>query len=491
MKHRATAGRRGIWKALTVILIILGNIRVAGAQNAPNIIFIIADDISWDDIGTYGNSKVKTPNLDKLAKNGLKFENMFLTASSCSPSRTSILTGRYPHNTGAAELHTPLPAHLSFFPGQLRRGGYFTALAGKWHEGPATKSAYDTLLINRVDNGEGAELQWINLLNARPKNKPFFFWLAPLDAHRPWSEQTGGPTHDPAAEVVVPPMLVDTRETREDLKKYYDEIANLDHYVGLLEKELEKQGIAENTLIIFTADNGRAFPGSKTRLYDAGVKTPFLAKWPKGIKPGLVTRSLISSIDIAPTLLELAGLKPAETIQGKSFASLLKTPDKEFRTYIFAEHNWHDYEAYERSVRSKEFLYIVNKRPLLDNGGPIDANQSPSANALKKARESGKLTKLQNDVFLVPRPVEEFFDNLKDPLQSENEIQNEAYATDIAKLRRVLKQWQDETGDTEPAHLTPDWYDRQTGAPTNQKGKRGEMPGSSGNADRINTGGPF
>ncbi len=490
MKYQATAVRRGIRQALTVLLIILGSIRVAGAQNAPNIIFIIADDISWDDIGAYGNSKVKTPNLDRLAKNGLKFENMFLTASSCSPSRTSILTGRYPHNTGAAELHTPLPAHLSFFPGQLRQGGYFTALAGKWHEGPATKSAYDTLLVNREANGEGAELQWINLLNARPGNKPFFFWLAPFDAHRPWSEQTDGPTHDPATEVVVPPALVDTRETREDLKNYYNEIARLDHYVGVLERELEKQGIAENTLIIFTADNGRAFPGSKTRLYDAGVKAPFLVKWPKGIKPGLVTRSLVSSIDIAPTLLELAGIRPAETIQGRSFASLLKTPGKEFRTYVFAEHNWHDYEAYERSVRSKEFLYIVNKRPLLDNGGPIDANQSPSADALRKAGKSGKLTKLQNDVFLVPRPAEEFFDNLKDPLQSENEIRNEAYSAAIFKLRQVLKQWQEETGDTEPAHLTPDWYDRQTGAPTDQKGKRGEMPGSSRNADRINAGGP-
>ncbi|MCF2505594.1 sulfatase [Dyadobacter sp. CY107] len=470
---------------------LIGSFLKSSAQNAPNIIFIIGDDISWDDIGAYGNTKIKTPNLDKLARNGLLFKNMYLTASSCSPSRTSILTGRYPHNTGAAELHSPLPAHLIFFPEQLRQKGYFSALVGKWHEGPATKRAYDTLLVDKKANGEGGELQWVNLLKARPKDKPFFFWLAAYDAHRPWSTTTEGPQHHSETEISVPPTLVDTKETRQDLTFYYNEISRLDHYVGELEKELERQGIAENTLIIFTADNGRPFPGSKTRLYDAGVKTPFIVKWPKGIKPGTVTESLVSSIDIAPTLLELAGVKPAETVQGKSFAALFGTPDQEFRKFVFAEHNWHDYAAYERSVRTKDFLYVINKRTELDNGGPIDANQSPSATALKLAKAKGKLTLLQRDAFIAPRPAEEFFDNFKDPLQSRNEIANKTYAAPIAELQKILKQWQEETGDTEPANLTPDWYDRENGKPTPAKDKRGEMPGSAKKADHINAEGPF
>jgi arylsulfatase A-like enzyme len=476
---------------LLMIIALAASFVAASAQNAPNIIFIIGDDISWDDIGAYGNTKIKTPNLDKLARNGLKFNNMYLTASSCSPSRTSILTGRYPHNTGAAELHSPLPAHLKFFPEQLRQKGYFSALVGKWHEGPATKRAYDTLLVDKKANGEGGELQWVNLLKARPKNKPFFFWLAAYDAHRPWSAKTEGPQHDPAKDIIVPPTLVDTKETRQDLAFYYNEISRLDHYVGELEKELERQGIADNTLIIFTADNGRPFPGSKTRLYDAGVKTPFIVKWPKGIKAGIVSESLVSAIDIAPTLLELAGVKPAETVQGKSFAKLFGTPDQEFRKYVFAEHNWHDYAAYERSVRTKDFLYVINKRTEFDNGGPIDANQSASAKALKATKAKGKLTLLQSDAFLTPRPAEEFFDNFKDPLQSRNEIANKTYAAPIAELRKVLKQWQDETGDTEPANLTPDWYDRETGEPTASKDRRGEMPGSPKKADHINAKGPF
>jgi N-sulfoglucosamine sulfohydrolase len=461
------------------------------AQKAPNIIFIIGDDISWDDLGAYGNDKIKTPNLDKLAKEGIKFTNMYLTSSSCSPSRTSILTGRYPHNTGAAELHTPLPSHLTFFPELLKKSGYYTALAGKWHEGPETKRAYDTLLVDKKANGEGGEEQWQNLLKSRPKSKPFFLWLAPYDAHRPWSEKPNGHFHQAETEITVPPTLVDTRETRLDLKTYYDEIARMDKYIGELQQELVRQGVADETIIIFTADNGRPFPGSKTRLYDAGLKTPFIVKWPQGVKPGQTCQSLVSSIDIAPTLLALAGVKTTPSIQGTSFAALLKDPSKDFRKYVFGEHNWHDYEAYERSVRTKDFLYVINKRVNLDNGGPIDANQSPSAKALNAAKETGKLTLLQKDIFANPRPAEEFFDCFKDPLNAQNVISNKTYAEQVTLLKKVLKQWQQETGDTEPQHLTPDWYDRKTGNSLPANGQRGEMPGKSKNADHINAKGPF
>lgn len=464
---------------------------VAQAAQPVNIIFVIGDDISWDDIGAYGNGKVKTPNLNKLAREGIKFTNMFLTASSCSPSRTSILTGRYPHNTGAAELHSPLPAHLKYFPELLKQKGYYTALAGKWHEGPNTRRAYDTLLVNQAQNGEGGEAQWINLLKARPRNKPFFFWLSPYDAHRPWSASTNGPQHDPARDVEVPPTLADTRDTRADLVSYYNEIARLDHYVGELEKELAAQGLSDNTLIIFTADNGRPFPGSKTRLTDAGIKTPFLVKWPAGIGVGQTCQSLVSAVDIAPTLLAVAGISTGPTFQGKSFLQLFKNPAQEFRNYIFAEHNWHDYEAYERAVRTKDFLYIINKRRQLDNGGPIDANQSPSAKALKAIRKTGKLSPLQDDAFKVPRPSEEFFDNFKDPAQVENLLGNQTYSKQIQTLKKVLAQWQHDTGDTVPEHLTPDWYDRETGEPLPAKDKRGEMPGAARNADRVNAKGPF
>ncbi len=466
---------------------------------SPNIVVIIADDVSWDDIGCYrsvgaGNPKIRTPNIDRLASQGVRFTNMYLTASSCSPSRTSILSGRYPHNTGSAELHTPLPRHLPMLPEMLKQQGYFTALVGKWHEGPATRRAYDTLLVDREANGEGAEEQWINLMRARPKNKPFFFWLAALDAHRPWSVYQHGHRHDPDKDVRVPPTLVDTPETRQDLANYYNEIGRLDYFVGKLADELTRQGILENTIVIFMADNGRPFPGSKTRVYDTGMKTPFVMQWPKGIpQKGIVSDGLVSSIDIAPTLLKLAGIVAPNTMQGRSFDQLLQKPATPFRQYVFSEHNWHDYAAYERAVRTKDYLYLINKRPELTNDGPIDANQSPSAEALKAARRANKLTPFQNDVFLTPRPVEEFFDCRKDPIQARNEVTNPVYAKSVARLRTVLTQWQNETGDSAPAILTPDWYHRETGTPLPQQAGnvRGEMPGQINHADRINAKGPF
>lgn len=457
----------------------------------PNIIFIISDDISPEDIGAYGNPLVKTPNINRLAADGLKFNNMFVTASSCSPSRSSILTGRYPHNTGAAELHTPLPGHLTYFPEQLKNAGYYTALLGKWHEGPETARAYDTLIAGVQHNGPGGEEQWINILQGRPDGQPFFFWLSPFDAHRNWDADSFHIRHDPATEVWVPETLVDDEATRKDLASYYNEIGRLDHHIGLLQEALKEAGIDKNTIIIFTADNARAFPNSKTRLHDRGTKTPFIVYWPDGIKQPAIVESLVSTIDIAPTLLHIAGISPAKTIQGKSFDTLLHNPAAPFRNYVFAEHNWHDYEAYERSVRTKDHLYIYNGRPEPDNGGPIDANQSPSAQSLKKAHRLQKLTTLQRDVFTQPRQKEEFYVIGEDSLQVHNQIGNPAYAAQIQSLKDILRKWQEETGDTEPENLTKDWYHRETGAALPGKDIRGEMPGSSKNATSIHQPGPF
>lgn len=475
--------RRGIFICL------LSLIAHATYSQRPNIIFIIADDIGWDDIGCYGNKGVHTPNLDRIAKQGIKFTNAFVTSSSCSPSRASIITGRYPHNTGAAELHTPLPAHLTYFPELLKKSGYYTAQAGKWHEGPNTKRAYDTLIAGDV-NGAGGEDQWIKLLKDRPADKPFFFWLAPYDAHREWQEDPEHASHK-LSDVTIPPALLDTKETREDLVAYYNEIGRLDSWIGKLEKELASQKIDKNTMIIFMSDNGRPFPGSKTRLYDAGVKTPFIIKYPNGIaKPGVECKSLISSIDIAPTLLRMANVDAVESMQGRSFDGLLSAPEKRFREYVFTEHNWHDYEACERAVRTNEYLYIWNGKPELVNQGPLDAVNSPSFKALLKANDEGKLlTPLQRDLFLKPRPAEELFNVMIDPQQQVNLIDQSP--GQLAKLRMILQRWRDETADSAPTDATKDWYGRVNGETLPEKDRRGEMPGAAKGADKVNKPGPF
>lgn len=167
----------------------------------------------------------------------------------------------------------------------------------------------------------------------------------------------------------------------------------------------------------------------------------------------------------------------------------VKTPDAEFRNYIFAEHNWHDYEAYERAVRTKDFLYLINNRPELDNGGPIDANQSLSALSLKANKR--RLNHLQKEVFVKPRPSAEFYNMRRNPAQTQNLINNHNYKARINQLKNILQTWQEQTGDTSPDKITPDWYDRETGKALPAKDIRGEMPGASKQADKINAKRPF
>lgn len=478
---------------LTVFIctIYFGNLK-AQTFDRPNIILVIADDVSWDDIGAYGDRSIHTPNIDRLAKDGRRFDNVFLTTSSCSPSRISILTGRYPHNTGAAELHTEVGAEQPLFPLFLKKAGYYTALAGKWHEGPHSALAYDTLLVDKAANGEGGERQWVSLLNSTPKEKPFFLWLASYDAHREWSADSTFRYSYKPNEVKVPKTLVDDSITRRDLASYYNEITRLDDYIGDLLRHLEESSRLDNTIIIFMADNGRPFPGSKTRLTDRGIKTPFIVHWPRGIKLHKPVTALISSIDLSATILDLAHIPVPDAIQGKSFSTLLKDDATDrFREYIFSEHNWHDYEAYERAVRTTEYLYIVNERPQFNNDGPIDANQSPSAHSLKARLLTGGLSKLQQEPYINPRPREEFYDLKRDPEQVQNKIDDPLYRNKLAHFRKVLKKWQNDTGDTLPAVLTNDWYDRGDGQPLRDKGKRGEMPGRTTDARTTKNKGSF
>ena len=457
-----------------------------------NIIVFIADDVSWDDFGCYGNAQVKTPNIDQLAKDGLKFDNFYLTASSCSPSRNSIITGRYPHNTGAAELHTTPPLDMLSFPELLRNNNYYSVLAGKFHMGPYARRGFDMMYEHRNENGDGGEESWVNSLKKRPKNKPFFMWFASHDAHRDWGPNEFSGTHRPD-DLEAPFYLSNGAETKSDLAKYYDEIKRFDFYIGEVVKELKTQKQLNNTLLIIMSDNGRPFPHSKTRVNDRGMKTPFVMHWPKAIKnKNASNKSLISAVDIAPTLLTLAGVTIPEQFQGHSFDRLLTKPDQPFRNYVFAEHNWHDYEAHERMVRNKDYMYILNSRPLKPQNGPADAVGSPSFKDLEMLRDQGGLSSAQADVFIVPRPNEELYDYRRDPLQLLNVASTPEYNRNLMDLRRVLKEWMMETGDNIPENLTKDWYLKEAGLiKTEYHNVRGEMPGEKLNATQNNAKGAF
>ncbi|MBC9798226.1 sulfatase family protein [Sinomicrobium weinanense] len=486
---------------LFILCICSGNtIGQENRTNPPNVVLIIADDVSFDDLGAYGNPFVQTPNIDELAKNGLKFNNAILTTSSCSPSRISIITGRYPHNTGAAELHTQPKVAFESIASKLRAKGYYTGQAGKWHMGKLLKQGFDRIYAKPGEIGDGGEARWLPSLKERDKNKPFFFWFASIDAHREWGENEFSDTHDPE-EIEVPATLIDDDSTRIDLARYYDEIKRFDFHIGEVVKELKKQKVYDNTVIIVMSDNGRPFPRDKTRMYHSGIKTPLIIHWPEGIEGERVSNSLVSSIDIAPTILDICGIEPPETFQGKTFKALFDHPDKDFRKYAFAEHNWHDYEAHERMVRTKKHLYILNSRPELPNQGPLDIVNSPSFRSLVKAGKEGKLSPAQSDVFVAPRPAEELFVLKDDPLQVRNVVNKKSLKGEKLKkqnelirsqLRDVLTAWMEETGDDIPGELTGDWYTRDTGEKIEKNfRKRGEMPGEKENADRSEEKGRF
>jgi N-sulfoglucosamine sulfohydrolase len=454
----------------------------------PNVVLIIADDVSVSDFGCYGNPNIRTPNIDKLASDGMRFTNAYLTTSQCSPTRCSIITGRYPHNTGAPELHIELPEGQIMLPAMLKQAGYHTLAVGKWHMGNYAKGAFDKVL----EGGVGGEENWVESLQLRPKEKPFFMWFASYDAHRSWQVDAEAKPHSPE-DAVIPPYLIDTPESRKDMAMYYDEIQRLDRYVGLVVKELKAQGVFENTCIIFMADNGRPFPRCKTRLYDSGIKTPFIIHWPAGLnKQGVVSNSLLSSIDIAPTILELAGLDVSESFQGISITPLLDKPKASVRDYVFAEHNWHGQIAHERMVRHGDYVYIRNAHPQLPQICRLDA-QCPQEELREMARQ-GKLTTAQMDPLLEPRPSEELFDLKNDPYQLTNLAGNLNYSETLSQLQKVMDEWQESTGDTTPSlkNATPDRWDRRTGKRI-YEGSRppsGILPGEATNASKVNNPGP-
>lgn len=351
------------------------------AYDGPNIILIIADDLNWDDLGCYGNKSVGTPHIDKLAAQGIRFTQAYVTASSCSPSRASIITGKYPHQTGAEQLHWPLPKGTSTFVKQLKDAGYYTAAAGKWHLGDHVRDHFDVIheassdgFVLPTDSTENAPAKmvakspsgcedWVRTVkDAQAQDKPYFLWLASLDPHREYEAGAFSPAHNPD-QVFVPPYLPNTPEVRQDLALYYDEISRLDSYVGEVMELLpaEQQPGFRSTIVFFISDNGRPFPRAKTTLYDDGIRTPLIVSWPSFIKPGRISASLVSTVDLAPTILDITGVKRRapvfrhfsdhfEDVYGARHSLKKNLIDEYhdsahgFRPYIVAEDHWHDFE---------------------------------------------------------------------------------------------------------------------------------------------------
>ena len=459
--------RRTLTAFVGPLLIAAGSSPVGAQVHAgerPNIVIFVADDLGWREIGAYGNSGIRTPNIDQLARSGLRVTYAFGTTPQCSPSRISILTGKYAHATRTEDLHTPLPEGERILPSLLETQGYFTGMLAKTHLGRS---------------GE-RQFQWYstNLSEALPAfldsagTRPFFLWVGFHDPHRPYEPGAVPQPHSPAR-VMVPPYLADTPETRADLALYYDEIARMDGEIGRMLDELARRGLREKTLVVFLSDNGAPFPREKGTLYDSGTRTPLIFSWPNVIRASSVyDRGLVTTVDLASTLLEITGATPTDSMQGRSFRPMLTAPHSFVgREYVFSERNWHDCDEHQRAVRTLRFKLIrtdaYTELPLCT---AADIGASPSFLVLRARAKAGRLTAAQRRLFEVPRARLELYDLTADPWELRNLADDARYATEVRQLAGVLQEWMEESGDFPAAYrVRDDNTDRITGVPFTSK----------------------
>jgi arylsulfatase A-like enzyme len=473
--------RRLGWFGLAVVLATLVHGRAAGldgglsaaqAQAAPavrpNILLAIADDWSWPHAGAFGDAVVRTPAIDRLAREGARFLHAFVAAPSCTPSRAAILTGHYPHRLDeGSQLWGFLPKKFAVFPDLLEETGYHVGFTRKgW--GPGSFEAG-----GRARNPAGPAFKdFETFFRNRPAGKPFCFWFGSQDPHRPYDRGSGEAAGIPLDRISVPPFLPDTPEVRGDLADYYAEVQRFDREVGGILQLLEAAGELDNTLVIVTSDNGMPFPRAKANVYDAGARVPFVLRWPKRVKAGLSVDRFVSLVDIAPTVLEAAGLKPPAGMNGKSTLGLAAGGSQAGRDRVFVERERHanvragDGSYPIRAVRTRDYLYVRNLRPdrwpagdpeTYFAVGPFgDIDGGPSKTLLLDRRADPALTRLFG-LATAKRPIEELYDLRSDPWQIDNVAGRGSYTRTTSQLRSVLLEWMRTTGDPRATHDDDRW----------------------------------
>ncbi|MEM9834342.1 MAG: sulfatase [Bacteroidota bacterium] len=445
---------------LTALLFVSQFAYSQSISDRPNIIVFIADDAGWRDFGCYGNPAIRTPTVDQLAAEGIRYTNVFLPTPQCSPTRTSLLTGQFAHTLRTEDLHTPLGADQKTIAHYLNETGYYTALLGKAHIGETAVNDFDFFSPGN-GNPRGQDLATVL---EEAGDQPFFTWFAFIDPHRGYQPNTILNSHNPD-DVVIPPYLADTPETRQDLAMYYDEIGRMDSIISSAIQILEDQGERENTVIFFMTDNGKPFTRAKGTLYDEGVKTPFIVNWPAQIKRANTDDNLLTTLRLAPTILDLAEAEIPESMYAESMASSFKDDTNIADEYVFSERNWHDCDEHIRSVRSDSFKLIVNSYMGLPHGTAADLAGSLSHQSLLRLKEEGKLNAAQSLIFQVPRAAIELYDVINDPYELNNLAFRAEYRPIIRKHYEVLQQWMQETDDFSPHYRRRyDNTDRVTGA---------------------------
>jgi len=425
-------------------------------NNRPNIVVILSDDHSAPFLGCYGNKTIQTPNLDRFAAQGMRFERAFTAAPQCVPSRTAIMTGRSPVAARMGRFSSPLPPDVVTMPELLRAAGYFTGICRRqFHlDGPPGGAVTQEIFNRHHMRTFDQRVDWLDrnsprsqteakineFFDKRPAAKPFFLWVNFNDPHHVW-DKTG--QHD-AAKTWLPPWLPDLPGMRDDLTRYYDEVGRMDgEFQSVIDIVAQRGG--ENTIVVFMGDNGMAFPHGKGSLYDPGLHVPLLVRWPGKVPAGTSTADLVSGEDLTPTLLAAVGVRPVKEMSGRSFLGRLTgAAGYQPRTNIFAARLAHGAGTYNanastfdlsRCVRTSRWKLIYNCTPH-QRYGPVDSARDAGWQQMVKAHEAGTLAApLDKAYFTWPRPVFELYDLDADP----NEMTNLAGQAEHAKIERELK----------------------------------------------------
>jgi N-sulfoglucosamine sulfohydrolase len=435
------------------------------AEDRPNILFCMADDWGWPHAGAYGDEGVKTPNFDRIAKEGALFHHAYVSSPSCTPSRNSVITGKFHWELGpGANLWSTLPVEHESFIHILRDSGYVTGRNEAKTWGPGNIEPW---IAHHGDHPATTSYKTFTqfLDKTEAKEKPFFFWLATSDPHRAYVKGSGKADGIDPAKAHLFKHFPDTDTVRNDIADYYFEVQRWDKLVGSAIAELEKHGLLENTIIIMTSDNGMPFPRSKANLYDSGVRMPFAIRWGKGIPPNRQIEDFISLAGIAPTLLELTETPVPKNMTGQSFTSLLRSeksgridpagrPDivfgRERHTPAQEAPEMGGYPA--RALRTTDFLYIRNYLPErwpTGHGNAEKANMpgqwyadcdaSPTKNYIYENRDKDDAHRRAFELSFAKRPVDELYDLKKDPDQIHNIAANPESQEALTKMKTTLQ----------------------------------------------------
>ena len=437
----------------------------AQSPDRPNILLIVSDDHSVPHVGCYGNGDIKTPNLDRFAAEGMRFDRAYVMSPQCAPSRASIMTGRSPVAIQMTRFSAPLPMEVRTYPEMLKAHGYFTGVAGRTyhlngeasHSDPLIQGIYDKLNLrtfpDRLDYVRTGSMrdgikQFAEFLDLKPEGRPFFLQLGSNDPHRRFGPNMAREPHDPES-LTLPPHYPDTPLARQDLAYYYDKISRFDDDFGEVMRMLDDRGLAANTLVAFIGDNGAALLRGKGTLYEFGINVPLIMRWPGKIEPGRASSELVSGEDLAPTFLEAAGATVPEEMTGRSFLRHIEGEESAGREHVFAERGAHHIylpfhsAAFDlsRCVVGRRYKFIYNALWQIPYE-PVDFASTDFWKDLVARNAAGDLSAETSRRYFSPtRPMYELYDLENDPGELENLAGRPEAAAAEKELRAALIEW--------------------------------------------------